>query len=495
MAAQSKDPLQKKGKNKRAKKKLPKLSSLKVRPNKAARTGPIVDTKTFSLQEGPQYGFGSTRADIAIYGGAAGGGKTFAALIEPLRHLNNSVFEAVIFRRTRPQIKQAGGLLVESSKIYPLFKAVCNLTELSWVFPSGMRVRFAQLQHEKSKFEWQGAQVPLAIFDELTHFSESQFFYIVSRMRSNSGVPGYIRGTCNPDPDSWVSTFIEWWINQETGLPIIERSGKLRYFVRDGDRIVWGDSPEQLRALFPKWSDDQFKPKSVTFIAATIYDNKALLENDPDYLGNLMALPLVEREQLLGGNWKIKFAAGLVFKEHWFETVPAAPADAQRVTAWDFAATKKSKENQSPDWTASVTISRAKNGVFYIERVNRFRGSELEVQQAVINTAKSDGKRVGVRFPKDPGQAGKFQTVTFISALAGYDVRATREEGDKITRAKGASAQAEAQNVKIVAGPWNREFLSELAQFPDGAHDDQVDAFSRGFNDLISGHLFQFGTA
>ena len=466
------------------------MPSIKTRPNKAARTAPIADVTTFSAQEGPQYEFLATKADIAIYGGAAGGGKTFAALIEPLRHLGNSVFEAVIFRRTRPQIKQAGGLMVESGKIYPLFGAVPNMTELSWTFPGGMTVKFAQLQHEKSRLEWQGAQIPLIIFDELTHFSESQFFYMISRIRSNSGVPGYVRGTCNPDADSWVAEFIAWWIDSETGLPIPERSGQLRYFVRDGDRIVWGSSHAELREQFPHWSDDAFRPKSVTFIAATVYDNKKLLENDPEYLSNLMSLPLVEREQLLGGNWKIKFAAGLVFKEHWFEVVEAAPADAVAVTAWDFAATKKSAENKKPDYTVSLKISRdRKTRIFYVERVNRFRGSELEVQTALINTARQDGKRVGVRFPKDPGQAGKFQTAAFISSLAGFDVRASREEGDKITRAKPASAQAEAGNIKVVAGAWVREFLSELAQFPDGDFDDQVDALSRGFNDLAKAQI------
>lgn len=486
MAVPSKDPLQKKPKNKRRKRGLPALPSVKSRPNKAARTAPIEDAATFSAQEGPQYEFLATKADIAIYGGAAGGGKTFAALIEPLRHLGNSVFEAVIFRRTRPQIKQAGGLMVEAGKIYPLFGAVPSMTDLSWKFPGGMSVRFVGLQHEKSKLEFQGAQIPLIIFDELTHFSESQFFYMISRIRSNSGVPGYVRGTCNPDADSWVAEFISWWIDSETGLPIPERSGQLRYFVRDGDRMVWGSSHAELREQFPHWPDDAFQPKSVTFIAATIYDNKKLLENDPGYLGNLMSLPLVEREQLLGGNWKIKFAAGLMFKEHWFEIVTAVPGEVlDTVTAWDFAATKKTEANKKPDYTASVTIARCRRTkVFYILKANRFRGSELEVQTALINTAKQDGTGVGVRFPRDPGQAGKFQTHEFIKSLAGFDVRASREEGDKITRAKAASAQAEAQNIKVLKGPWVREFLSELAQFPDGDFDDFVDALSRGFNDL-----------
>jgi hypothetical protein len=74
-------------------------------------------------------------------------------------------------------------------------------------------------------YDWQGAQIPLICFDELTHFRAHQFFYMVSRNRSTCGVRPYIRATCNPDADSWVANFLAWWIDPETGFPIPERAG------------------------------------------------------------------------------------------------------------------------------------------------------------------------------------------------------------------------------------------------------------------------------
>ena len=83
-----------------------------------------------------------------------------------------------------------------------------------------------------SVYDWQGAQITLICFDELTHFSAHQFFYMVSRNRSTCGVRPYIRATCNPDADSWVADLLAWWIDQETGLPIRERAGVVRYYIR-----------------------------------------------------------------------------------------------------------------------------------------------------------------------------------------------------------------------------------------------------------------------
>lgn len=407
--------------------------------------------------------------------------------MEPLRHLCNALLEAVIFRRSRPQIKQPGGLLSVSQNIYPEFGGDINLTDLVWEFPSGMRIKFAQLQHEKSKFEWQGSQIALCILDELTHFTQGQFWYLVSRMRSTCGVRPYLRATCNPDADSWVAELIAWWIDQETGLPIIEHSGKVRYFVRDGDTLLWADSPEELRALVPHWDEKKFRPKSLTFIAATIYDNQALLEKDPDYLANLMALPLVEREQLLGGNWKIRPAAGLMFKERWFEIVEAAPADAEYVRIWDFAATKQAKPgedgNKDPDYTVGMLLAKTKTNLFYICDVQRFRDSPHGVEEAVKNTALSDGKNVKILIPDDPAQAGKFQSNYFTRMLAGYDVRIYDQNENKPTRCRAASAQAEAGNIKVVRNAvWNKPLFIELENFPDGRYKDQADTLGAGVN-------------
>ncbi len=130
-----------------------------------------IDLPAFAPQPGPQAAFLASPADIAIYGGAAGGGKTWALLMEPLRHLANPGFGAVIFRRTTVQVRNEGGLWDESERLYPQLGARGFRSSLEWRFPTGASVRFAHLEHDKTVYDWQGAQVPLIGFDELTHFS------------------------------------------------------------------------------------------------------------------------------------------------------------------------------------------------------------------------------------------------------------------------------------------------------------------------------------
>lgn len=430
-------------------------------------------------QPGPQEKFLATSADIALYGGSAGGGKTFGLLSEGARHIGNKHFGAVIFRRESPQIRNEGGLWDESVKIYPSLGGRAKESILQWIFPSGAKLKFSHLQYDSDVLNWQGSQIPFIGFDELTHFTKAQFFYMLSRNRSTCGVRPYIRATTNPDADSWVAEFIAWWIDQDTGLAIPERSGVVRWFIRKNDDIIWSDSRGDLIDKFP-----DALPKSFTFISASIHDNKILLEKDPGYLANLMALPLVERERLLGGNWKIRPSSGLYFKREYFQTVEAAPVDCEWWRSWDLAATEKTADND-PDWTVGVKIGRDKQGVFYIGDVIRFQKSPLYVEQSIMNMAAQDGVIIKIALSQDPGQAGKAQAEHLVRKLAGYQVFTERETGDKVTRAGAFSAQCEAGNVRIVRGPWNSDYLTELVNFPpekDKGHDDQVDASANGFN-------------
>ena len=149
-------------------------------------------------QPGPQSRFMASPADIAIYGGAAGGGKSWALLLEPLRHVLNHNFSAVIFRRNLTQVTNPGGLWDESAKLYAPVGGRPHVQQREWRFRSGARVRFAHLEHESTVYAWQGAQIPLIGFDELTHFSRSQFFYMLSRNRTTSGMRPYL-GSVVPD--------------------------------------------------------------------------------------------------------------------------------------------------------------------------------------------------------------------------------------------------------------------------------------------------------
>jgi predicted phage terminase large subunit-like protein len=170
---------------------------------------------------------------------------------------------------------------------------------------------------------------------------------------------------------------------------------------------------------------------------------------------------------------------GGMFRADWFDAPTELPAKRVRIRAWDLAA------SADGDYTVGVLMSKDTNGIFYIENVIRFRGTPLDVEKKIFETAKSDGRSVQIILPQDPGQAGKAQAQSFIRRLAGYIVKAVRPTGPKETRAAAFAAQCEAKNVKMVKGHWNQCFTDELEMFPLGVHDDQVDASSDAFNSLL----------
>jgi predicted phage terminase large subunit-like protein len=438
---------------------------------------------TVSAQPGPQTAFLQTPADICFYGGAAGGGKTVGLILEPLRHVSRVPgFTAVFFRRTTPQITHPGGLWDESLNFYARFGGTAHLRAHEWRWRRGGKIKFSHLQFDTTVYDWQGAQLTLICFDELTHFTAHQFFYMVSRNRSTCGVRPYIRATCNPDADSWVAEFLAWWIDQETGLPIPQRAGVLRYYIRLADKIIWADRPEALMQQTMRSEDlppgvDPPQPISVTFIPARVFDNPALLRVNPEYLAWLLSLPLLERERLLGGNWKIRPSAGLYFKREWCAVADAAPADLDIVRYWDLAATEKTELND-PDWTVGIKLGRDRKGSFWLLDVVRARANPGDVEKLLLNTATQDGKRVTIGFGQDPGQAGKSQAQHLVRGLSSFTVRPAIEGGDKLTRFGPFSSQCRAGNVTILRAPWNEDLFGVLEGFPELAHEDEVDACS-----------------
>lgn len=457
-------------------------------------------------QPGKQELFLRSPADICIYGGAAGGGKTYALLLECLRHINNKRFEAVIFRQSRPQIMSAGGLYATSQEIYPYLGATSVLTpDVQWRFQSGAKVTFAHMFYEKEKYNWQGSQIPLLMFDELVHFTESQFFYMFSRNRSTCGVRPYIRATCNPDGESWVARFLDWWIDPETGYADESRCGKLRYFIRRNNLIHWADSPQELYESFSLNSaEEREEIKSVSFINAKLTDNKAMLKHDPGYIGSLKAMSEFDQEQLLNGNWKIRRSAGHYFKRSKVgQMYRSTPTDVIKwVRAWDLAATapgevdeqdgmpqalRRSKKNDESAYTAGVLLGKRRNGRVFVADVINVRENGADVRQLIKNTAASDNALFGnvtVRLPQDPGQAGKDQAQSFVRMLGGYSVSTSLESGDKVTRAEPFSSQWLAGNVDVKIAEWNDDYFRQLENFPAGRLKDMVDASANAYLEL-----------
>lgn len=427
--------------------------------------------------------FLKSKADIAIYGGSAGGGKSFALLLEPLYHIHNSQFGAIVFRRTFPEIRNQGGLLDESNKVYPAIGATLREVFLEWKFPSGATVKFSHLQHDKDKLAYQGSQIPLIAFDELTHFSEETFFYLLSRNRSTCGVRPYVRATCNPDADSWVAKLIDWWIDAETGFPIAERSGILRWFVRWQGELIWGDSEGEMRDRFPG-----LQPKSLTFIPAKITDNPILLSKDSGYIANLQALHPVDRARLLEGNWRVRMEAGKVFSREWYQVIEpyeVPPLD-RSVRFWDLAATEGDVAKDKICNTAGVKVGFHRNtNTYYILDCVAEAYSPGRTDELIRSTASLDGTGVPICHELEPGATGIRDAAYLRRLLLGYQVSAIAPAGSKILRCKPHATAASHQRVKLVRASWNDSWLDEHHSFPKGLK-DRVDASSGAFNYLNS---------
>ena len=242
-----------------------------------------------------------------LYGGAAGGGKSDALLVEALRQVHIPHYRAILFRKTYPQLSE---LIDRSQALYgPAFPgARYNESKHCWIFPSGAKIFFGAMQHTQDRVNYQGKRYDFIGFDELTHFTWEEYSYMFSRNRP-SPHPGakektlcYIRATTNPGGigHGWVKQrFID---GAEPGVRIEEPvevhlpDGTTKTMVRD--RV---------------------------FIPATVFDNKALLEENPEYLASLALLPEKERNALLYGNWDA--FEGQYFTE--FRTHPDAARCAQ----------------------------------------------------------------------------------------------------------------------------------------------------------------------
>ena len=465
---------------------------------------PPEDITEIRPQEGPQERCLSSSADIVIYGGAAGGGKTFGLLMDPLRYVHNPGFGAVIFRRTYPEIKQEKGLWETASELYGAFPGgtSVNETDLKHTFKTGATIRFAHLQHEKTKYNYKSSQIAYLGFDELTSFTEGQFWYLLSRNRSVSGIKPCVRACTNPQP-GWVADLIDWWIhsddedNEQYGYPIESRAGVLRYFARGtDDALIWGDTPDEVLQQAPHLMeteaiDPRHFVKSLTFIPATVYDNQILLQQNPEYLANLQMQAEEERDRLLGGNWLRKVSSGEVFDKSDFSVIPRGevPSRIQWSRHWDLAGTKPTKENPNPDWTVGLLLGE-KDGVVYWRDAVMMRENPDKRDRKIKNTARQDGRGVTQYVEQEPGQSGKSQVNHFArQVMKGHAVKAHRPSGSKATRWQPAAAAAGRGDILVVEGKWNDRALKHLDEVGpnDESKKDVADALAQFWDTRMTG--------
>lgn len=461
-------------------------------------------------QPGPQTAFAECEADIAFFGGAAGGGKSFALLYEAVKWTaldDVRGYRGLLLRRTSPELLGGGGLWDESQAIYRDFGGrPRGAPALDWTFDAASgrvadrhRIELRHLVHENTIYEHQGRQYAFIGFDEVTHFSERQFWYMVSRLRSSCGVKPYVRGTCNPDPDSFVARLIDWWIGDD-GYPILERSGRRRWLVRIDDAIVWFDSREEAVAEYP-----DAEPLSLTFIASRLKDNRILTERDPSYRAKLKSMSRVDRERLLGdeergGNWRARDRAGTFFDRAKFHIVNGPPSTRVRaVRFWDKAYTKPTPKHPEPDWTRGVRVWLCEGGELYIDDLVSERDEAARIYQLMREVAERDGVETTVGTWEEPGFAGKADSATVSAVLDGFVVEFVRNAADisaegfvgtRSSRSQRAYARAwvpklEEGRVYVRRAEWTDGLLDEAHHFPEGRFDDTVAALS-GAMQLLS---------
>lgn len=260
---------------------------------------------------------------------------TVTMLMEPLYDIGNKHFNGIIFRKNKDDFEN---IINESNRWFDkLGKYNKSKDDMTWNFRSGAKLGFWYYDMPMNDFDikFRGQQFAYIGIDELPQMPFEMFKFLMTSNRNTVGVHSRILGTCNPDPLSWLRKFIDWWIGKEDtvyddgmmhperkGFAIPERVGVVRYcYIPDDsvDNIIWGDTPEEVYDQCKDLIDDAWDPdweqygytktsffvKSVTFIKASLKDNKALLKNDPGYIASLLNQPPEVRAREFDGNWDI----------------------------------------------------------------------------------------------------------------------------------------------------------------------------------------------
>ena len=240
-----------------------------------------------------------------FYGGAAGGGKSEILIADPVVKglTNHSKFHGIIFRRTFRQLEES--LIPRAKEFYgwdgtTRFGARYNDQKKAFTFPSGATIRFSYLETDDDAKGHQTAQYNYAAFDELTHFTDYQYIYLTTRVRSSvPDLPAYVRSASNPGGVGHTWCYKRFVEPCETGHVILDR------------RLPNGKSSKAI------------------FIPALLTDNTDLVKADPDYINRLNLLPEAERRALLYGDWHAY--SGQVFSEFRAIHLPTEPDNAIHV--------------------------------------------------------------------------------------------------------------------------------------------------------------------
>lgn len=346
-------------------------------------------------------------------------------------------YAAIILRTTYQSLTLPEGLIPRSHEWLDGTAARWHGSVNTWRFPAGATLTFGYLENPNDVYRYKSSAYQFIGFEELTEFPrEYEYTYLFSRKRKLAGspVPTLMRSTTNPD------------------------------------------------GIGANWVYDRFQPDAPDkrdpgrdFISSLLDDNPHI--DQGDYERALANLDPVTQLQLRRGIWKV-VKEGNKFKRDWFRFVDTSPQGGHSVRFWDLAATEP-KKGKDPDWTVGARV-KLLEGVYYIEDIQRIRGSPGEVKKLISSTADMDGPEVTICMEQEPGASGKIVIDDFArGALLGYDFQGVKHTGNKEVRANIFSAACFNHNVVLIRAGWNSVLVNECIAFPNpNIHDDQVDAIS-----------------
>lgn len=490
-------------------------------------------------QPGPQTVFARTSADIAFFGGSPGGGKSVACLYEgaKLCHLPGARrVRGTYFRRDDVSLMRSGSIWDRATEMLPAFGATVRRDDVSVTIehPEGQiedqhRIDFRHLHLLGSERTYDGSEQDLIVFEEIQEFAASQFWYMVSRLRTRSGLRTRVRASCNPDPDcEWlVELLVGGGYIGHDGYAIPEMSGVVRWIVRDEvtDDLLWYDTRDEAFEVHTDMAEDDLL--SFTFVLSRLSDNQALLERDPGYRGKLRMQLRKDRVRLIGegpvdrgGCWVSTDAAGDFFALDALRLASSPPSPVVRwVRGWDFGSSEPTSKEPNPDWTEGAKVGLCSGGELFIEDLVSCQLGPLATTERVLDVGASDGPLVEQAIFQDTGAAGKRDAATIAAELEAarltvHVVHSDRRMGDEkgaeaagATRQRRSSKRTKSSAAKQalarpwsllasqgrvwmkLAPEWNKKVIHQSHRFPNASKDDVIDAISCAVQVLVGDGL------
>lgn len=438
--------------------------------------------------------------DIILWGGAASSGKSHLSLLKLMIDcIEQKNYNSLLLRESLVQIKAPGSIWEEGCRMFDNVGASSNQVNNQWRFPNGSFVKCHYLKNNQNDF--QGAQINSALIDESTQLKNiDDIWYVTSRLRGKGSKKKQLRMTCNPDRNS---PLCQWLVDGgyllDDGLPNPEMDGVTTYLIQIQGEFQFFKSRKEIEEVYGKAAAKG--AYSFVYYAANVYDNPAVVKEQPEYIFKLENMKRIEKERLLLGNWFASDGgAGFLKREDIKEIeLSEVPLGLPTVRSADLAATKPEPEKggryADPDWTRLTKCSYDRDtGNFYILDMKSMRDRAALVDNLIMKTAREDGSDVYQIIAQDAGAAGKEVAEAKRSKLLsqGNKPIIVKARKSKLQSSENFLIACQEGRVFVVKGTFSDGNYAELENFDGGkhsGHDDIMDTLSQAYNTLTTGRL------